>query len=295
MTGNPGAGPHPELAVLADLDADALDPAAAEEVRVHVADCATCGESLRALAQTRSQLAALADPPLPAEVSRALDARLETLRAAPVVPAPVVAAPTAAGEVQPLRPVARRRWPVSLPGAAAAAVVTLFLAAIGVGALNSDLGDGEGADLATSGDASDSGASGGGGEESGPMTLAAPPAPIFSGRNYTAATVVEAASAGVGQRADAMAAPQAPTATVPAALQRLSQSAALQSCLTALGEGRPATPLVLDYASYEGAPALVVVLPEDGDTDVGVWVVGPDCAAGNADLRYFVRAARPAG
>ena len=296
MTGNPGAGPHPELDVLADLHAEALDPGVAEEVRTHVAGCAECAAALAALDATRAQLAALADPPLPADVARALDARLETLRAAPVTPAPAPGA-TAPGEVHPLRPPVRRRWPVSLPGAAAAAVVTLFVTAIGIGALNSDFGGTD--DDSTAGVASDAGAGGGVGDQEAGTMLAAAPVPMYSGRDYTSATVVEAAEAAAVARAqtDAMTAPEAPSAaaapSVPTVLRRLTEPAALASCLTELAEGGPATPLALDYAAYEGSPALVVVLPE-GDSDVGVWVVGPGCTAGNADLRYFVRAPRPA-
>ena len=279
MTGAPGPGPHPAVDVLADLDADALEGADATAVRAHVEGCAECADALAALTRVRGELAGLADPALPADVATALDVRLSSLRLAPV---------SVPGEVHPLRPARRRRWPVSLPGTAAAAVTTLFVAAIGVGVVTSG-GDSADEDSSTAGVAGDT--SGGGGVADAPMAAGAEPLRLTSGRDYTAATVATLVSGVADTRMESQTAAAPP---VPAPLQRLQDPAALQSCLTDLGDGTPVTPLTLDYASYEGRPALLVVVAA-GTAQADVWVVGPDCRQGNADLRYFVTVPRAGG
>jgi hypothetical protein len=74
-------------------------------------------------------------------------------------------------------------------------------------------------------------------------------------------------------------------AGVPAPLQRLSDPTARTACLDAVVRAYQAGSVVLvDYARYQGAPALVVLL--DGAYQVPdrkwVVVVGPDCGSGNA-------------
>ncbi len=79
-------------------------------------------------------------------------------------------------------------------------------------------------------------------------------------------------------------------AEVPVALRRLTAPAALSSCLAAIGgeHPRPAAVMELvDYASFEGSPALLVVFT-DSAGERWVWVTGPDCGQGNtgAGTRY---------
>lgn len=79
-------------------------------------------------------------------------------------------------------------------------------------------------------------------------------------------------------------------AKVPAALDRLTDEAALESCLSAVrhARGDPAAVVeVVDFARFEGAPALVIVFT-DGDTVRRAWVAGPDCGTptGGADHLY---------
>jgi hypothetical protein len=71
---------HPDLDTLADLHADALDPATAERVRAHVAGCAQCAGVLTALDTVGAGLRALPTPRVPAAVADRLDATLADLR-----------------------------------------------------------------------------------------------------------------------------------------------------------------------------------------------------------------------
>jgi hypothetical protein len=66
------------------------------------------------------------------------------------------------------------------------------------------------------------------------------------------------------------------------ALQRLVPRPALIACLTAISaeHGTPLDAEVVDYARYEGAPALIVrFTAPDGEW---AWVSGPDCGAPGA-------------
>jgi hypothetical protein len=82
-------------------------------------------------------------------------------------------------------------------------------------------------------------------------------------------------------------------ANVPAALRRLTAPAALSACLAAIGgeHPRPAAMIMLvDFASFEGSPALLVVFT-DSAGERWAWATGPDCGLGNtgADARYRVK------
>jgi hypothetical protein len=77
---------------------------------------------------------------------------------------------------------------------------------------------------------------------------------------------------------------------VPGSLQRLTDPDALVGCLAAVRAQHGGLVIAVDYAAFEGAPALIVLL--DGATDGGgrrlVVVVGPACGADPAvaDQRY---------
>ena len=58
-------------------------------------------------------------------------------------------------------------------------------------------------------------------------------------------------------------------------------------------EGPEQLPLAVDYASYDGQPALAVVLPDPEPTTVSVFVVGPGCSAQDDRTLFFFRAPRP--
>lgn len=77
-------------------------------------------------------------------------------------------------------------------------------------------------------------------------------------------------------------------------LAQLRTTEGLASCITALTPpGEVVLPEAIDYATFEGSPALVVVLPSPKAGRMDVFVVGPGCATGDAALLYFGRFDRP--
>lgn len=120
--------------------------------------------------------------------------------------------------------------------------------------------------------------------------LSAPPAPaaVFaSGRDYTRQNIVQAALS-AQRHMDA-----GPVPDVPEQLRRLRDPAALDGCLAALIHAHGGTVSTLDYARFEGGPALVVVLREADQAGTRrIVVAGPDCGQPNAgpDERYTVTA-----
>jgi hypothetical protein len=77
----------------------------------------------------------------------------------------------------------------------------------------------------------------------------------------------------------------------PGVKRLLSSTTALAPCLTTIEDGLPAAvePIAVDGGTYEGKPALVVVLPgSDDPTSYDVWIVGPTCGTNkdSALIRY---------
>jgi hypothetical protein len=78
------------------------------------------------------------------------------------------------------------------------------------------------------------------------------------------------------------------------ALDRLRTPEGLQACYTALELPADSRPLVLDYATWKGQPALVIVLPIDARPEqVQVTVVGARCGDGTDDFKTYARIDRP--
>ena len=78
------------------------------------------------------------------------------------------------------------------------------------------------------------------------------------------------------------------------ALADLHTTRGLASCLASLSDAKdPGLPLALDYASFEGEPALVVVLPASKPDKVDVFVVGAACSVADAKVLFFTRLAKP--
>jgi hypothetical protein len=65
----------------------------------------------------------------------------------------------------------------------------------------------------------------------------------------------------------------------PAALARLTDPAALRACLLAIRTAHPGTAVLVDFANFEGQPALIVSLRGKTPTTVAV---GPECGVGGA-------------
>jgi hypothetical protein len=129
---------------------------------------------------------------------------------------------------------------------------------------------------------------------------------VTSGTNYAPGTLSDragdAAATRNGKAASATAQPGSGAATpgpeqdrtmANTGLRRLVDRTALGTCLNAIaaehGRGSLAVDLV-DYASFEGAPALVITFA-DQPGDRWAWVVGPECGVpgSGADTRYQAR------
>lgn len=71
------------------------------------------------------------------------------------------------------------------------------------------------------------------------------------------------------------------------ALAALTDTTRLAACLSEVSVSQ--LTVGLDFASYEGSPALVIVAQsEEVEDEVGVVIVGPGCSAGNADMKFAV-------
>jgi hypothetical protein len=294
---------HLDLDRLADLLAGEGSDADVE----HVAGCAGCAGRLDELeaaeVEVAAVLAALPPPALPADLAQRIDA---AVAAEPALP-PQSAAPGPRGDgdadpdanpdgadraagsrtVTPFPSVAgqragrgagrraRRRAPL-----AAAAVLLVAAGAVG-GVL---VLRGSGRDTTTS--ASSVGGTG--------DTATAPRVPTSAtGRDYAASGALASALPALlsAPAAAPAAAPKAAAGADP--LARLHDPPQLSACLSAIGTEAP---VALDYASYGGQPALVVVLPgRNAPTKVDVFVVGADCRPGADGTLFFTRLDRPAG
>ncbi|WP_431933614.1 hypothetical protein [Micromonospora sp. RP3T] len=76
-------------------------------------------------------------------------------------------------------------------------------------------------------------------------------------------------------------------------LDRLARPEALAACLTAIGAEHGTAPLtveLVDYARFQGSPALVVTFSDAGGARWG-WVSGPECGVpgSGADTRFRTR------
>lgn len=131
------------------------------------------------------------------------------------------------------------------------------------------------------------------GTDSGTMTgLMSAPAEsqiATSGKDYGPAQITDDSTATKGKARDSGSrsiAPLAPADSGPDELQRLRVRDALLDCLEAISRQNGQGPIevqTVDYARYQGAPALVVRFLANG-TSV-TWAVGPDCGltGGGAD------------
>jgi len=259
------------------LDLDALaDVLAGEPASDHLAGCDACQADLDALqvasAQVTTDLAALPAPALPDDVA----ARLAGLGTPPVA---------SGGTVTTLPARRTTRW---LP-AAAAAVLLLGGAAFGLTRLGGH-------------DAGSSSTSAGG--VKGADTAEIDVVRNSTGTDYTDRAALAAAVpqllAGSAGAALSMQAPTTPgrgAAPKPAAdpLARLRDNAGLAECLLALlpADDPSVRPLALDYASFKGAPAMVVVLPSSLPRKLDVFVVGPGCSRANDSTLFYASVDKP--
>jgi hypothetical protein len=313
-----GPAPHLDLDALADLLAAEGSQADVD----HVAGCSGCAGRLDELAtaevEVAATLAALPAPPVPEGLAARLQAVLDAEPA--LLPAAPAEGPVATGDgaravaagstVTPFpQPDGRRRtW---LPAAAAAA---LLLVGGGLGATALLTGGGNGDDPTTS--------AAGGAADTGSTDPTAAVVRNETGTDYAAdgalaaslPALLDGSATGPGAPAatrqdDAQEPPEAPAEAGPdaavqegapgagdPALDRLRTPEGLASCLTALlpPEDDEVRPLAVDYAAYQGAPALVVLLPASGaQGKVDVFVVDSRCRQGADGTMFFTRLDRP--
>jgi negative regulator of sigma E activity len=305
------AKPRWDLDQLADYAAGLLDDARSAELAAVLESDPAAAQLYAALGHAddlvRAELRELPAITMPADVIARLDAALAA-EAAPAVSevgaVPVVAAPsdetvaaraavtaigererpgaeTSQGNVVPLR---RRRW-LNGAGAVAAGVAVLAGAAVGLNHLNAANPQRD-SSTAAAGSAPRNapqntksgfvaGAEAGHGKSGGIGSRL-----TASGTDYrqaSLATQVRALS-----RSDLQTYTLTPS-SAPSALQRVA-AGGLTACLDALGISGDVAGLTVDYARFDGNPALVVAMPAaDG---IAVTVAGPDCGKdGTADLK----------
>ncbi|GAA3393915.1 hypothetical protein [Cryptosporangium minutisporangium] len=237
-----------------------------------------------------ADLGALPEIPMPADVAAALD---RTLAEQPPLAAtrpsdgddngaaqPWVA-PQPTDDLDRLRSerAARKSRTARAGGWAVAAAAAAVVAIAGVGVFQSF-------DLQGSDDSAETSAVG----NSTPKVMSGPGVPSIhvSGTSYSSAELGTQSRALLENRDESAPRQEAsssadrpaagtPKAAVPAALRRLLGPADLQNCLTALGLGAPV--VAVDYATLDGAPAIIVVADNPGSDRLTIVAAGPDCGA----------------
>ncbi|GAA0552695.1 anti-sigma factor family protein [Actinomadura livida] len=239
---------HLDYDVLADLAEGLLEDDEAASVSAHLDTCAECRDLSADLADVSRILAEAPVPSMPAELAERIDTAIaaESLNTATVV------------SMEQRR--GRRHWRI-LSAAAAAVIVVGGGAAVGSIAL--DGADSEDGAAATP--PQDSSAS----AEVGPKAAVPSPAPAFnvarSGTDYRAGELGSQVAELLDSRRQAAAAdPAGPR---------------LRGCVYAVTQGK--APDLVDEAAYEGKPAYVIAARGDESGKWNVWVVGPDCSAGD--------------
>lgn len=279
---------HVDLDALADL----LDDETAEGA-AHVETCSECRSALaelrRATAQVSRDLAALPAAALPDDVRDRIDRALADDGAALASVTTLPAARTSPG----------RRW---LPAAAA---VVLLLAGAGYG-LSRLGGNGDGTATSSAGRAADSAAGAAelgvvrndtGTDYTGRDSLATALPQLLTGAAADTATVPKQAAPLRGAPPGGASSP-ATSLSLPAPadpLARLRDNAGLADCLLALlpPDDPSVRPLALDYATFKGTPALVVVLPGALPNKLDVFVVGAGCSRANDSTLFYTSVDKP--
>ena len=176
----------------------------------------------------------------------------------------------------------RRRFRLAAASAVAASVVAIGSAGY-VGLLGSGMTGGEQSggrttaeDAAKAPEGQDAGSDDGREKTAGGLSGAYPV--VVSGRDYQRDSLPTATTRGE-------AAPDAKAAaTVPPDLERLKAPDALSQCLTTIRSRYAGRVDLVEFARFEGSPALIVVLT-DGAVQ-RVVVAGPDCGLRGPDLKH---------
>ncbi|GAA3280258.1 hypothetical protein Dvina_53810 [Dactylosporangium vinaceum] len=282
-----------DLDQLADFVGGALDGTPeADHVRHLVSTEESWAEAYAMLvtadAATRDELHALGAEPavVPPDVAQRLDAALAGAIVTPPTDGPVVDL-ARAREARRRR---RMRWTAGL----AAAAAVLVCGGVGVQVLrdtatNSDKPSAAMPDAGRAEQQTDNA----GGVVPAEGSAGSGSAVTFSGRDYAPGTVGNLSGQAPQAQSESrnnLSGSAGAAASVPSPLARLADPAARAACLSAITKEYGGQVALVDYAAFQGQPALVVVV--DGSrTAAGkrlVVVVGPDCGIGGAiaDERY---------
>jgi hypothetical protein len=267
------------------LDVDALADVLAGGHEPHLDGCDACRSRLAelsaALPAVTAALAALPDPVPPADLEQRLTRALEQARRG------------SGGDVLPL--VRRRaRWLPALSAVAAAAVLVTG------GLLLAQRGGSTGTTQSATGSRTYAVNDSGTNYTAAPGSLAAALPALLTGQAERAAQDSAASpapfAAGSKQVQTPTPGPVMGALTPPAvdALAPLRTTTGLARCLASLTDpGDTGLPLALDYAAFNGTPALVVVLPSSKPDKVDVFVVPAGCAQADGRVLFFTRLPKP--
>lgn len=281
---------HVPAEVLADAAEGLLPTAEQAAIDEHLDRCTDCRQVAADLRDVPALLAVAPSPRIPDDVAARIEAALQ---AEPPLNAPALREPIAT----PARRRRTRRLPVWV-GAAAVTVLGVSATVLGVRAL-------DGSETTTSSGAVGASLEADRAAEAPDATLAAPP-----DRDYTADTLAdqvqallatddtaadgrEAAPGAVPGLGDTSGEPSLADGTAEE-LGPLTTPTGLAACIEALTGRTGVTPLAVDFATYEGQPAAILVLPDPADDAyLDVRVVGAACSASDDDLIAATRVPRP--
>jgi len=229
---------------------------------------------------------------MPVDVAARLDAALAAEHAedVPGALAPALASSSAISLPTP----ATRRWWANhrILQAAAALVLVLAGGAVVVPMLQNATGP---TSMETAGSAGGGEGTGGAAKDTAELPEAAAPRQVLaSGRNYRAGTfAAQAAQLVAAARGESRSGSPDRPLGASKTLDRLADPPALAQCLAGL-PGGSTSPLLVDYALFEGRPAVLVVREQPDDPDqLRVYAVGPTCSARDAQILHQDTIARP--
>lgn len=264
---------HLDYDALADLAEGLLDDDHAASANAHLDYCADCRERSAELADLSRILAEIPVPPMPAELATRID---DAIRAESMSTATVASLEERRG---------RRHLRVF--SIAAATVVAIGGAAVvGNSLVNSSSLHKK--DAKASSDNPAGASADASGKEGHPGIRSAPG---DAGQSPTPGPY-EMTRSGTSYRGDTLARQVSAFLKPPSQRLRHMDTAAkpaIADCVAFVGKGQ--TPALVDAARFDGRPATVIVLP-GGPGSWNVVVVGPKCAAQNADLIKTVQIPR---
>lgn len=287
MSDGPAAADHLSLDALAELQEGIADNA--DALRRHLDGCAVCRKRAGQLRASRALLSTLPADPMPADVAARIDAAL----AAEAAPAPKFGP---GADIVPMR--GRRSWlrGPNLAAAAAGVAVLALASALVIGHNRGSKSPTESADKSRNTAAA-------------PLAGAKPPGlkQWQTGANYNTTNRAglvsgivlgnpppfrSAVNGGAGPAPSPSPPVNSPQTTSSGqtsySRDQLQDGPTVNACAELL-VGHPVQPLAVDYARYDGVPAVILVLPglQHPETNLSVYVIRSTCSDAAADLSLF--------